>query len=65
MEGVGPWVALALLGAYHGINPAMGWLFAVNLGLQDSDRRSVVRALGTIAIGLALPALAGTHRRSL
>jgi hypothetical protein len=51
MDGVWPWVALALLGAYHGINPAMGWLFAVNLGLQDRDRRSVVRALAPIAIG--------------
>ena len=60
MEGVGPWVALVLLGAYHGINPAMGWLFAVNLGLQDRDRRSVIRALGPIAIGheLAVGAVA-------
>ena len=46
-----PLVTLALLGAYHGLNPAMGWLFAVGLGLQDRDRRSVLRALPPIAIG--------------
>ncbi len=46
-----PWIALALLGAYHGLNPAMGWLFAVGLGLQDGDRRAVLRALPPIAIG--------------
>jgi hypothetical protein len=33
-----PWVALALLGAMHGLNPGMGWLFAVALGLQERDR---------------------------
>jgi hypothetical protein len=42
---------MALLGAYHGLNPAMGWLFAVGLGLQERDRRAVLRALPPIAIG--------------
>jgi hypothetical protein len=51
MHGVGPWVLMALLGAYHGINPGMGWLFAVSLGLQDRSRRSVFRALPPIALG--------------
>jgi hypothetical protein len=51
MDGTWPWVVLALLGAYHGLNPAMGWLFAVGLGLQERDRRAVVRALAPIAIG--------------
>jgi hypothetical protein len=46
-----PWALMALLGAYHGLNPAMGWLFAVGLGLQDRSRRSVVRALPAIAAG--------------
>jgi hypothetical protein len=46
-----PLVTVALLGTYHGLNPAMGWLFAVGLGLQDRDRRSVLRALPPIAIG--------------
>lgn len=54
-----PVVTLALLGAYHGLNPAMGWLFAVGLGMQDRDRRSVLRALPPIAVGheLALAAV--------
>jgi hypothetical protein len=55
-----PLATLALLGAYHGLNPAMGWLFAVGLGMQDRDRGSVLRALPPIAIGheLALAAVA-------
>jgi hypothetical protein len=51
MDGAWAWVLVALLGAYHGLNPAMGWLFAVSLGMQDGDRRSVKRALVPIAIG--------------
>ena len=47
------WVALALLGAYHGLNPAMGWLFALSLGLQEKRRSAVVRALLPIALGHA------------
>jgi len=49
-----PWTALLLLGAAHGINPAMGWLFAVARGLQARDRRAVWRALGPLAVGHAL-----------
>jgi hypothetical protein len=48
-----PWVALALLGAYHGLNPAMGWLFALSLGLQEKRRSAVVSALLPIALGHA------------
>jgi hypothetical protein len=51
MHGTWSWVLMAGLGAYHGLNPAMGWLFAVGLGLQDRDRRSVLRALPPIALG--------------
>jgi hypothetical protein len=51
MEGLWPWALIALLGAYHGLNPAMGWLFAVALGMQEGDRRAVVRALPPIALG--------------
>lgn len=47
------WGALALLGAFHGINPAMGWLFAVSLGIQERDRGAVVRAFGPLAAGHA------------
>ena len=50
-EEVWPWVLLGLLGAYHGLNPAMGWLFAVALGMQERDRGAVLRALPAIAIG--------------
>jgi hypothetical protein len=46
-----PWLVIALLGAYHGINPAMGWLFAVALGLQRRSRRAVLEALPAIAFG--------------
>jgi hypothetical protein len=49
-----PWLALLGLGAFHGINPAMGWLFAVALGLQERQRSAVWRALPPIAVGHAL-----------
>jgi hypothetical protein len=49
-----PWVALALLGAYHGLNPAMGWLFALSLGLQEKRRSAVIAALLPIALGHAV-----------
>ena len=48
-----PWITLALLGAYHGLNPGMGWLFAVALGLQEQSRAAVLRAFGPIALGHA------------
>src|SRR5690349_7729660 len=47
-----PWLAtLGVLGIYHGVNPAMGWLFAVALGLQERRRSAVLRALPLIALG--------------
>lgn len=49
-----PWLSLLLLGAAHGINPAMGWLFAVARGLQERNRRALWRALGPLAVGHAL-----------
>ena len=48
-----PWLALIALGAYHGLNPAMGWLFAVALGLQEGRREAVVKAFWPIALGHA------------
>jgi hypothetical protein len=48
------WPALLALGAGHGVNPAMGWLFAVALGLQRGTRRAVWGALGPLALGHAL-----------
>jgi hypothetical protein len=46
--------ALLSLGALHGLNPGMGWLFAVALGTQQGNRRAVWRALGPLALGHAL-----------
>jgi hypothetical protein len=48
-----PWLVLLCLGAFHGINPGMGWLFAVALGLQEQRRQAVFRALLPIALGHA------------
>jgi hypothetical protein len=55
-EGMTPatiWLLL-LLGAYHGINPAMGWLFAVALGMQEQKGSTVAKSLAPIALGHAL-----------
>ncbi len=49
-----PWLTLVALGAFHGLNPAMGWLFAVALGLQERRLRAVVWALAPIALGHTL-----------
>ncbi|HVY80322.1 MAG TPA: hypothetical protein VG994_05015 [Steroidobacteraceae bacterium] len=54
MSATWPWVALAGLGAFHGLNPAMGWLFAVALGLQRKSRGAVLLSLLPIAAGHAL-----------
>jgi len=48
------WTSLGLLGAYHGLNPGMGWLFAVALGMQERSGRAVMAALPPIALGHAL-----------
>jgi hypothetical protein len=45
---------MLLLGAYHGLNPGMGWLFAVALGMQEQRSSAVARSLVPIAIGHAL-----------
>lgn len=46
-----PWAALVLLGAYHGLNPGMGWLFAVARGMQERRRQAVLKSLVPIALG--------------
>jgi hypothetical protein len=48
------WTAMLVLGAYHGINPGMGWLFAVALGMQQGNVRGVLGALPPIALGHAV-----------
>ena len=45
------WTILFLLGAYHGLNPAMGWLFAVALGMQEKSTRAVVHSLLPLGVG--------------
>ena len=61
MRELWPWLALVGLGVYHGINPAMGWLFAVALGLHRGSRSVVVQSLIPIAIGhlLSITLVAG------
>jgi hypothetical protein len=53
LESAGVWLTLVGLGAYHGLNPAMGWLFAVALGIQQNNSRAVWQALVPIALGHA------------
>lgn len=53
LEATWPWLALLALGGFHGINPGMGWLFAVALGLQEKRRQAVLAALPPIALGHA------------
>ena len=52
-SGLWPWLALVGLGLFHGVNPAMGWLFAVALGLQRGSAAAVAQALPPIALGHA------------
>lgn len=61
------WGTLLFLGAFHGINPGMGWLFAVALGMQENRAAAVWRALlplglghaGAIALAILTGVLAG------
>jgi hypothetical protein len=55
------WLTLAGLGAFHGLNPGMGWLFGVALGMQESKRSAVWRALIPLTLGhlLAIAAAIG------
>jgi len=53
-KGLAVWSTLFLLGAYHGINPGMGWLFAVARGMQEHRTRAVAGSLPPIALGHAI-----------
>lgn len=44
-------VAVVLLGMFHGVNPGMGWLFAVSFGMQERRRAALLRSLLPIAVG--------------
>ena len=71
MTGAWPWLAVAMLGAYHGVDPSMGWLFAVALGLQEGRRGKVFEALLPIAaghlisVGLTVALIAGAMVRGV
>jgi hypothetical protein len=54
-----PLTTILLLGAFHGINPGMGWLFAVALGMQERRLSAVWKALVPLTLGHAL-AIAAT-----
>jgi hypothetical protein len=54
MDATTSMATLVALGAFHGINPGMGWLFAVALGLQERRREGVWRALLPLALGHSL-----------
>src|SRR5215472_14494191 len=45
------WAVVIALGAFHGANPAMGWLFAVSNGMFARRTSAVFTALPPIALG--------------
>jgi len=51
MASYWPWLAVAGVGALHGLNPASGWMFAAAWGVHSRDRAQALRALMPIAIG--------------
>jgi hypothetical protein len=53
MPGFWPWLAVAGVGALHGLNPATGWMFAAAWGVHSRDRAQALRALLPIAVGHA------------
>jgi len=73
MTGIGPWLAVAGLGALHGLNPATGWGFVAAWGVRAGERARAWRALTPIALGhagsvalvAALTALGMTAERGL
>ena len=58
LSSLGPWLGLIALGLFHGLNPAMGWLFAVSLALQRGQPSQLLTATGYIAAGHLLSLLA-------
>jgi hypothetical protein len=67
-ESIAPWLVMVGFGAYHGLNPGMGWLFALSLGLQRRSERAIWVSLLPIAAGhaasialVALLVLAGSQ----
>jgi hypothetical protein len=54
MSNTWVWLSLIGLGTFHGLNPAMGWLFSVGLGLQHKSRVKILWSLVPIGLGHAL-----------
>jgi hypothetical protein len=54
MASLWPWVMVAGVGAFHGLNPATGWVFAAAWGVRSRDRKQALRALMPIALGHAI-----------
>ena len=54
VDTLGEWLVMAGFGAYHGLNPGMGWLFALALGLQQGSERAIWRSLIPITLGHAV-----------
>src|SRR5215207_4878788 len=52
-ESLVPVLTMMAFGAYHGLNPGMGWLFALSIGLQNRSERAIWRSLLPIAAGHA------------
>jgi len=53
MASLWPWLAVAGVGALHGLNPAAGWMAAASWGVRSGDRTQALRALVPIAVGHA------------
>ncbi len=47
----GLWLAVVLSGAYHGLNPGMGWPLAVSSALMEQRQSALWRALAALASG--------------
>ena len=52
-DNLAPWLAVIGFGAYHGLNPGMGWLFALSMGLQQRSERAIWVSFLPIAAGHA------------
>jgi hypothetical protein len=53
MASLWPWLAVAGVGALHGLNPATGWMLAAAWGVRSRDRVRALHALMPIAVGHA------------
>ncbi|NRB19386.1 MAG: hypothetical protein HRU33_17900 [Rhodobacteraceae bacterium] len=53
------WWAVIASGAYHGMNPGMGWPLSVSAALMEGRRSALVKALAMLALGhfLAMSAI--------